>query len=69
MIPRTKEITDLHLLRITLVMFEYRDDARFVFMSRCPLLLRRFDGAFRIASKQAALVNCKAAHSIISKLF
>ena len=50
-------------------MFEYRDDAQFVFMSRCPLVLRRFDGAFRIASKQAALVNCKAAHFIISKLF
>jgi len=52
-----------------MVMFEYRDDAQIVFAAGCSLVLRRDDRAFRIASKRAALVNCKAAHGIISKLF
>ncbi len=52
-----------------LVMFEYRDDRQLVFAADCRHALRRDDGGFRIASKRVDLVNCEAAHGIMSVPF
>ena len=56
-------------VRSKLVMFEYRDDRQLVFAADCRHALRRDDGGFRIASKRVDLVNCDAAHGIMSVPF
>ncbi len=56
-------------VRSNLVMFEYRDDRQLVFAADCRHALRREDGGFRIASKRVDLVNCDAAHGIMSVPF
>ncbi len=55
--------------RSSLVMFEYRDDRQRVFAADCRHLLRRHEDGFRIASKRVDLVNCDAAHGIMSVPF
>ena len=55
--------------RSNLVMFEYRDDRQIVFAADCRHVLRRDGGGFRIASKRVDLVNCDAAHGIMSVPF
>ena len=56
-------------VRSKLVMFEYRDDRQVVFAADCRHALRRDGGGFRIASKRVDLVNCEAAHGIMSVPF
>ncbi len=55
--------------RSKLVMFEYRDDRQIVFAADCRHMLRRHGDGFRIASKRVDLVNCDAAHGIMSVPF
>ncbi len=55
--------------RSSLVMFEYRDDRQLVFAADCRHRLRRHEDGFRIASKRVDLVNCDAAHGIMSVPF
>jgi benzoate/toluate 1,2-dioxygenase beta subunit len=56
-------------VRSNLVMVEYRDDRQLVFAADCRHDLRRSDGGLRIASKRVDLVNCDAAHGIMSVPF
>lgn len=55
--------------RSKLVMFEYRDDRQIVFAADCRHMLRRHGDGFKIASKRVDLVNCDAAHGIMSVPF
>lgn len=55
--------------RSKLVMFEYRDERQIVFAADCRHMLRRHGAGFQIASKRVDLVDCDAAHGIMSVPF
>ncbi len=55
--------------RSNLVMVEYRDERQVVFAADCRHTLRREGDGFQIAAKRVDLVDCDAAHGIMSVPF